>query len=75
MFDDHETTRICSMCVAEAGKHKATSAESAWSGPSTGKRPKKTKGGSEKGCGSRGRPDNHAKLEFIKLMNENFVTT
>ena len=43
MFDDHETKRICSTCVAKAGKRKATPAESAGVGPS--KRPKKTKGG------------------------------
>ena len=61
------------MCVAEAGNDKATSAESDWAGLS--KHPKKTKGRSEKCCGSRGRPDNHAKLEIIKLTNENFVTT
>ena len=53
MFDDHETKRICSTCVAKAGKRKATPAEGAGAGPS--KRPKKTKGGSRKGSGSRAR--------------------
>ena len=43
MFDDHETKRICSTCVAEAGKRKATPAEGAGAGSS--QRPKKTKGG------------------------------
>jgi len=51
MFDDHETKRICSTCVAKAGKRKATPAEGAGAGPS--KRPKKTKGGSREGSGSR----------------------
>ena len=73
MFDDHETKRICSMCVAVAGKRKATPAESAGAGPS--KRPKKTKGGSEKGSGSRARSDNSAKLETLQLMDGSFVTT
>ena len=49
MFDDHETKRICSTCVAKAGKRKATPAEGAGAGPS--KRPKKTKGGSKQGSG------------------------
>ena len=53
MFDDHETKRICSTCVAKAGKRKTTPAEGAGAGPS--KRPKKTKGGSRKGSGSRAR--------------------
>ena len=65
MFDDHDTKRVCSTCVAEAGKRKAAS-EGAGTGPS--KRPKKTKGGSEKGSGSRARPDNNAKLEIIKFV-------
>ena len=73
MFDDHETKRICSTCVAEAGKRKVTPAESAGAGPS--KRPKKTKGESEEGFGPRARPDNSAKLEIVKLMDESFVTT
>lgn len=47
MFDDHETKRICSTCVAKAGKRKATPAEGAGAGPS--KRPKKTKGRSKQG--------------------------
>ena len=34
MFDDHETKRICSTCVAKAGKRKATPAEGAGAGPS-----------------------------------------
>ena len=68
MFDDHERKRICSTCVAEAGKRKATPAESAGAGPS--KRPEKTTGGSEKGSGSRARPDNNAKLEILKLMDD-----
>ena len=38
MFKDHETKRICSTCVAKAGKRKATPAEGAGAGPS--KRPK-----------------------------------
>ena len=66
MFDDHETKRICSTCVAEAVKRKATPAEGTGAGPS--KRPKKTKGGSEKGSGSRARPDNNAKLEILKFV-------
>ena len=49
MFDDHETKRICSTCVAKAGKRKATPAEGARAGPS--KRPKKTKGVSKQGSG------------------------
>ena len=49
MFDDHETKRICSTCVARAGKRKATPAEGAGAGPS--KRPKKTNGGSKQGSG------------------------
>ena len=49
MFDDHETKRICSTCVAKAGKRKATPAEGAGAGPS--KRPKKTKGVSKQGSG------------------------
>jgi len=67
MFDDHETKRICSTCVAKAGKRKATPAEGAGAGPS--KRPKKTKGGSREGSGSRARPDNNTKLEILKLMD------
>ena len=67
MFDDHETKRICSTCVAKVGKRKATPAEGAGAGPS--KRPKKTKGGSREGSGSRARPDNNTKLEILKLMD------
>ena len=67
MFDDHETKRICSTCVTKAGKRKATPAEGAGAGPS--KRPKKTKGGSREGSGSRARPDNNTKLEILKLMD------
>ena len=65
MFYHHGTKRICSTCVAEAGKRKATPAESDGAGPS--ERPKKTKGGSEKGSGSRARPVNNAKLEIVKF--------
>ena len=36
---------------------------------------RKRMGGSEKGSGSRARPDNNAKLEILKLMDESFVTT
>ena len=66
MFDDHETKSICSTCVAEPRQRKATPAEGAGAGPS--QRPKKTKGGTEKGSGTRARPDNHAKLEILKFV-------
>ena len=65
MFDDPATKRICSTCVAEAGKRKATPA----SGGKPGREPNKTKGGSEKGSGSRARPDNNAKVEILKLVD------
>ncbi|CAB1102155.1 unnamed protein product [Ectocarpus sp. CCAP 1310/34] len=34
MFEDDEKHRICSECVAKAGKRKATPAEGAGAGPS-----------------------------------------
>jgi len=54
MFEDDDKHRICSTCVAKAGKRKATPAEGAGAGPS--QPPKK-----KKGSGSRARPDNNAK--------------
>ena len=66
MFDDHETKRICSTCVAEAGRRKTSPAEGAGAGPS--QRPTNTKGGGEKGSGSRARSDNNAKVEILKFV-------
>lgn len=62
MFEDDDKHRICSTCVAKAGKRKATPAEGAGAGPS--QPPKK-----KKGSGSRARPDNTAKLEILKLID------
>ena len=62
MFEDDDKHRICSTCVAKAGKRKATPAEGAGAGPS--QPPKK-----KKGSGSRARPDNNAKLEILKLID------
>eukprot|EP00903_Cladosiphon_okamuranus_P010992 g10381.t1 len=67
IFEDDDKHRICSKCVAKAGKRKATPAEGAGAGSS--KRPKKTKGRRKKGSGSRARPDNNTKLEILKLMD------
>ncbi|CAB1101407.1 unnamed protein product [Ectocarpus sp. CCAP 1310/34] len=70
MFEDEDKHRICSSCVAKAGKRKAAPAEGAGAEPS--KRPaKKMNGGSKKGshAGSRARPDINRKLEILKLLD------
>ena len=69
--DDNEYHRICSACVAKAGKRKAPAADSA--GRAQSKRPKATNGGSKKSqprVGPRARPDFGAKLEMLKLMDD-----
>ena len=75
IFDDNnENHRICSACVAKAGKRKAPAADSA--GKAQSKRPKARNGGSKKSQphgGARARPDFGAQLEMLKLM-DNKVT-
>jgi hypothetical protein len=71
MFEDDDMHRICSTCVAKAGKRKATPAEAEGAGAGPSKPPsKKKKGGHGKGGGSRARPDNDTKLEILKLMDD-----
>ena len=69
IFDDNkENHRICSACVAKAGKCKAPAADSA--GKAQSKRPKARNGGGEKSQphgGPRARLDFIAKLEMLKL--------
>ena len=60
--DENENHRICSACVANAGKRKAPAADSA--GEAQSKRPKATNGGSKKSQPRRARPDFRAKLEM-----------
>jgi len=63
----NENHRICSACVAKAGKRKVPAADSA--GRAQSKRPKATNGGSKKSL-PRARPDFSAKCEMLKLMDE-----
>ncbi|CAB1101309.1 unnamed protein product [Ectocarpus sp. CCAP 1310/34] len=63
----NENHRICSACVAKAGKRKVSAADS--TGKAQSKRPKATNGGSNKSQ-PRARPDFSAKCEMLKLMDQ-----
>ena len=65
--DGNENHRICSACVAKAGKRKVSAADS--TGKAQSKRPKATNRGSSKSQ-PRARPDFNAKCEMLKLMDQ-----